>query len=691
MVEVIKKYKKKKSEDIPIIPFLEFMYSNYKKIYLSAIKESPSMKKPDYFVETTNTLIEVKEIHDRGSDERRVKWANIVSKLQKSVNKNKLINSIKGTFLIETPKLSKFPTQPYIFDYMSDKILEAVIGNKKTVKIRKFELEIKKVSNKGHYVSFVNYDGGITNPSNVIHFNIKNKIETANKQLGNPPNNVIPSNRILLLVNKYDASVYNWELFKAISYSYKNLLNYENIDEIWYQVEIKDGEYVHKLLYRRSFFQQFENSKFKPFQSEEPTLFANWFHSLFELGEEEKPKLLVALKYFLKNEKPYEIFPDVQTRLEIVRFGLWLADKELFDDLVWLIKNFITDNDPPDPKNYHGNEDFNYHKQILNNEDTHIITTVLGHLAWDIQKLAVKEKYLIQSFKFTKKLLDHPNLYVKLEALVPLVEITMRRQWLEEYDKRNDTHFYKEFRKIVFDLLEKYSKYKAIANYLVHIFYYFKDLDTNESLKVLDKLGYSQESATLFVYFGIFRERHYKGKVPFDPNPLKKKLCSMILDQNKEYEDLRGSIAWNFWHILKENPEEFSIIEPYLDLFFTLPYNIKYYSRLEKITEEWIGQKPEICIPWFVSMLTKIHEYVDIHEGNERNICISPEKDLKFIATYNPSILMKLVEELVELWESDVFIGIPKEIFETYKLVKDNNLKKQLSKQFKIWYKKMKV
>ncbi|MHB8442759.1 MAG: hypothetical protein ACYDAS_00100 [Patescibacteria group bacterium] len=691
MIRVIKKDAIIKEEDEYVIPFLKIYYSKFNRdIYFLGIPEERN-KRPDYLINTTNTLIEVKEIHDRGFVERRHKWAKITCKLQKSVNENKLISSVEGTFLIKTPELSRFPTQQNVFDVISDKILNAVIENKKTVEIRKFELEIKKISNHGNHVSFANYEGGFIDPANTIYLNIKNKIDKANIQLGNSLNNVIPSKRILLLVNKYDLTLYDWDLFKAIALSYKDLLSYENIDEIWYQVETEGREYNHKLLYKKAFFKQFENSKFKTVKSEELELFANWFHSLFELGEEERPKLLVALKYFLKNKKPDDIFPDIQTRIEIVRFGLWLADKELFDNLVWFIEKFINDSDPPDPKYYHGDEDFNYHSQILNNEDTHIITTVLGHLAWDIQKLVIREDYIIKSFEFTKQLLNHPNLYVKLEALVPLLEITARRQWLEEYDEKNSTHFYKEFKDIVFNLLKEYSQYKAIRNYLVHIFYYFKDLNTEESLEVLDKLKYSHEAAALFVYFGIFRERHYKGKVPFDSKPLKKKLNSMILNQDKEYEDLRGSIAWNFWHILKETPEEFSTIEPYLDLFFTLPYNIRYYSHLEQIIGDWIDQRPEVCISWFTSMLAKIHEYVDTHEGIERNIWISPEKNLKFIAIYKPLILSKLVEELVELWKLNVFIGSPKEIFGIYKLVNDPKLKKQLLRQFQVWYKEMKV
>mgnify|MGYP001568148301 CR=1 FL=1 len=466
--------------------------------------------------------------------------------------------------------------------------------------------------------------------------------------------------------------------------------NYKNIDEIRYQFETKDKGFIHKLLYRKSFFEQFEKSKFTNYQPDDLELFANWFSALSDAGEKEKGKLLIALRFFLKTKKPYEIFPDDQTRIEIVRFGLWLAEKEPLDDVVWLINQFITDNDPPVPKDYFGDEKFNYHQQIINNESVNVITTVLGHLAWVIQKLAMKKDYIIKSLQYTKKLLVHPNLYIKLQALIPLIEIAARRQWLEEYDKQNNTQIYGEFRKIVFDLLNKYSQYKAFANSLTHIFYYFKDLTTEEALEVLDKLKDSREAASLFVYFGVYRERHYKDKISFNQKPLKEKLTSIILDKEEKYEDLRGSIAWHFWRILQETPDEFATLKPYLNLFFNLPYNRRYYSSLERIIEEWIEREPEVCINWFVDSIIKLREYVNNNESLARNTWIEPEKALQFIAANKPTLLVNQIKNLTELWKLGAFVGSPRAIFDTYKLVTDPTLKEEAKNQFRSWYDEMK-
>lgn len=681
-----------KKEDASIIPFLEYYCKSTKKdIHFSGISEEVN-KRPDYYLETTNELIEVKEIHDRESNQKHAQWGKIIARLQKAVDTNQLLSQVSGTFLVNTPDVFKTPTEQEAFDSASTQVIQAVVDNKKTVNVFGFEFEIKKVSKQESIIVFGTLGaGGFIDPSNTVYENIKDKIATANKQLGNPPNRIKPLNRILLLVNKYYFPLWNWDLFKAISRVYEELLSYGNIDQIWYQFETKDKGFVHHLLYRKSFFEQLEGSKLTNYNSDDLELFANWFSALGELGDKKKNKLLIALKVFLKKNKPYEVFPNSQTREEMVRFGLWLAENELFDDAIWLVEQFITDTNPPEPENYKGDEKFNYHRQVINNEDSNIITTVLGHLAWVIQKLAVRKNHIVRALEFTQILLNHPNLYVKLQAIIPLIEIAARRQWLEEYDKENNTEYYKKFRKVSFNLLDKYSQYSAVANSLTHVFYYFKDISSEEAIKVLDKLKDAREAAALFVYFGIFRERHFKNKVPFDPKPLRESFISIIRDKQETYEDLRGSIAWNFWRILAETPDEFDTLKPYIDLFFSLPYNRRYYSSLERIIEEWIERKPEICISWFTTSIDKLLDYVDHNETAARNTWIEPEKTLQFIASNNPSMLIKAVEKLVELWKLGAFVGSPREIFETYKLVQDTNTKNQIRHQFKIWYDEMKT
>ncbi len=104
---------------------------------------------------------------------------------------------------------------------------------------------------------------------------------------------------------------------------------------------------------------------------------------------------------------------------------------------------------------------------------------------------------------------------MRLNAIIPLIEIAMRRQWLDGWGKRPRSAEYKEFHKLVYSLVSLVAQnpnYKAIAKKLCKVFAYYKDLSTNEAEQVLNALKITDKSAGLFVYFCIFRQRHYKDQ-----------------------------------------------------------------------------------------------------------------------------------------------------------------------------------
>ena len=255
---------------------------------------------------------------------------------------------------------------------------------------------------------------------------------------------------------------------------------------------------------------------------------------------------------------------------------------------------------------------------------------------------------------------------------------------------------YQEFRTVVFDLLRNYSKYPAIAKWLTHVFYYFKDLDTNEALAVVDNLKDSDESAPLFIYFAIFRKKHYKNpdgtdKKEFKPEPLKRRLEKIITSKRKKYVNLQGSIAWNFWKLLNENPDEFGNLKDWVDLFVRQPYHKRIHGSLFRIVEDQIEKWPDVCIVWFETLLRNVNKETNTKE-KARDFWLTTKtgKVLREIAKHKPEKLEILVKKLVRLWKLGSFVGSPKEILETYKVVRDLETKKRIKKQFKLWYGEMK-
>jgi hypothetical protein len=702
-MKTIKLHQNSRNEDKYIYPFLKFLYKNSKRnIKYDAILVNPPQKTPDYHVSPTNDLVEIKEIHDKADLERHVKWSRIADRLRKTIEQSKNINKVKGAYIIDTPSSFNTSREKSAFQKAASTIITAIINNKQKVTVLKQKFTITKISDDGPAISFSNNSGGSYNPAQTIHENICIPLENTNKQLAYnlKTKNKKDGKKILLLVNKYYLLRQDWDLFNALSFSIKQLRKYKNIDEVWFQEKTKDNNYDHKLLYTKKFIQEYYQGNLK-LNEINTYLFSNWFKPLSKIDNHHKDLLFTNLKKLLKTKKPHQVFCNSLQRSEMVRLGSWLAEEKRFEDIVWLIERFIGDPSPKEPKKYNRELETNYHKQILNGEDPHVITSVLGHLTWTIQNLANRKdkknkKYVVKALNFTQKLVNHNNYYIKLQTIIPLIEIAKRRQWLIGWRDRPRKGEYKKFHQTVFQLVklvENEPKCIAIAKWLTNVFTYYKDLSTKEAIRILDALKITEESASLFMYYGIYRKNHYTDqKTNFNSKKLENKLRKLIQSKTKKDESLKAGIIWHFWKILNENSEEFSNIKNWI--FLTLKQSSKnkmVYSNLLRIIEDWIEKEPNTCIIWFNRLIT-----IAARENNTnkkaRNFWLTTNtgKLLQITARHNPKKIIGIVKKIVRLWKLGSFVGSPKEIFESFEVISNIKLKNSVKKQFKVWYKEMK-
>jgi len=669
--------KQEKKEERYIKPFVEFYLSSYypkiREVDIDCPDKNSQQKSPDYFLTQPKIAVEIKEVHEKEEMDRAAATGYSIKRLQETLDKllqqEPFLNAI---YLLDYPwnlRIKKGKEEA-----IAEKIINAVKNGQQEFNIDgvgNFKI-ISKLEDKEVKIILAAATGPVRciNPASTIHQNIGTKIGTADEQLG-----AIKANKkILLLVNKYIFGDSITDFIEALTYSYNNLLDYENIDGIWLQIESATGQFSHNLIYKKDFLNSFDKGSFKSVTQDEIKLLEEWFYPLSKLGDKYKEKLFIALKQFLKDKKPHEVFDNRNkfAREEMVQLGIWLAEKGRFDDVIWIIDKFIDDPDPEEPEKYSGDPKLNYHQQIINGEDPNIITTVLGHLAWVVQKLAVRKEHISKALKYTKKLLSHKNLYVKLQAIIPLIEISARRQWLEGWGKRPREGQYKEFHKTVFDLInlvKENPNYKAIAKWLCHVFVYYKDLSTKEAEQVLDALKITDEAAGLFVYFGIFRQRHYKDQnIKYNGQKLEKKLKDLLKNSKEDYQQLRASITWHLWKVLEENKNEFETIKPYIDLILEQPYQRDIYDDIEKIISGWIKDRPDICIQWYKQMLSKVSDFAEYTENLQLQgglWLMYTEEIVKTIATCNPNELLGIMEKLVYLCEKGVYIGSVKRLFES--------------------------
>jgi hypothetical protein len=693
--------KQSKKEDKYIKPFAEFYLSCYfpkiKEVDINCPDENNQQKAPDYFLAEPKIAVEIKGVHERKEIEKDTATSHNLKRLQSTLDEfMQKENYLNYVYYLNYPWM--FKVRKGKEKSVAEEIIREIKEGKQKIFIKDvgaFEIVSKSESKEGKIILAASIaQVRSINPAGTIHQNIAPKITTANQQLGT----LDAKKRILLLVNKYFFGDRINDFIEALTYSYKDLLNYKNIEEIWLQIEKANSKFHHELLYTRDFLFSFDKKQIKPSDENQKQLFKKWFYPLSKLGDEYKEKLFSALKQFLKNEEPHKAFTNNFVREEMVRLGIWLAEKERFDDVIWLIDKFIDDPDPKEPDKYFGDPEFNYHQQIANGLDPHIVTTVLGCLAWVVQKLALREEYIAKALDYTKRLLGHKNLYVKLQAIIPLIEIAARRQWLDGWSKRPRVGKYKEFHKLVFylvDLVAKNPNYKAIAKWLCNVFAYYKDLSTEEAEQVLDALKITEESAGLFVYFGVFRQRHYKNQdIKYNGEKLEERLKEMIKNNEKEdYRRLRASISWYLWKILDENRNEFETLQPFIDLILEQPYQKDIYDDIERIISDWIKDRPDICIKWYKQMLSKVSDFV-IQSKNtlpQGSLWLKHTSEIiDSIAKYDPDELLELMKQLVSFWKEGAFIGNPKRLFESYKLVSVESRKEEIKKEFQKWYNSMK-
>jgi len=654
-----------------------------------------NQKTADFYLPHKKILGEIKEIHDVEQNKSLAQWGKIISKLRESVQKNVDYKKVTGLFSINTPPVFKFPTEKFHHEKAAEELIRAVLEGRGNLVLHGIEFKIEKISEKesGIYFGAVG-GGGFVNPAGTIYQNIFNKINIANEQLSSDYGKEV-SKKILLLVSRYHFANRIDDVIRGISYGYEKLITLANIDEIWLQIPLENTT-KNILIYAKDFFSQYENDNIS-ISTRNAELYQLWYYALVEKDDLHKEKLFTWLKSFLEEYPPYLIFDDKFKRQEMVRLGEWLAQKERYDEAIWLIGKFIDDPDPPEPNLYSGAPEFNYHERILKGEDPSIITTVLGHLAWVIQKLCLTEKYINKGLEFTTRLLMHKNLYVKLQATVPLIEIASRRQWLEGYGKRPYQGQYKVFHDLVFnllDLVKRNENIKAIADRLVHVFYSYKDLSTEESIYVLDILKNSEDAAGLFIYFGLYRGNHYKDyPIEFDDEKLNIKLKSVIEDKEEWAKHLQAGFAWIFRDILKDNPQDFTKIKPYLDLLLKLPYDRNLYHNIQYFLQEWIQRETKLCIDWFSIMLENVIKFAMLENEKNKRLDLwidSSEEVLQAVAEKDPEQLSKLMSKLVKLWKLGAFIGDIKILFETCYLIDDLEKKKKVEKIFKRWYFSMK-
>lgn len=675
-----------KKESRIIDDYKDFLSSKFDNVEVEQIPagRDNGVKTPDLKIRADGELflVEIKSLHDRQEVEHSERWASAVARLHKQIDRNPKKSQLTGSYIIDTPSDFSLPTNndpsERLADFLLDTLLSIQDDSVKNVEFEGFHFSCQLFSNEGDpYVSFADSSrGGSFNAAGTVHENISSSILKAAKQLQYLPPEGQPAKKIILISNEYIFGNRK-SVIEGLAYSFENL-RIIDVDEVWLQTDsYSDDEVRHELILTRQFMDGFFGGELED-NPETISLFELWYFPLSQLPDELGYKNLMfrIMKDLFSIHKPHEIISNQSyTREEMIRLGEWLTDQERYDDAVWFVEQFIDDPSPSADS-----DDI---------KDPNSIRTVLGRLAWVIQQLTVKEEYIAQAFEFSKVLANHPNPYVKLQSLIPLIEIAKRRKWLEKIDSENGSDLREQLQQLAFNILREFKSQKALADWLAHLFSVLRDLNTQEAREVLESLKDSRDAAALYVYFGIFRKYHFKDengeyKVPFDSTVLEG-LLNEAIHNFEDNPELTNGIAWQITKIVRDTPDQFDKVEPWIDQLLSLPYQSYIEKDLERILPKVFEIKPEVAVRWSEQLISAIHDHIVAKGNNDKGqYWFNLDQVVALLARHNPQNFLEIFKKVIDIWKNWAFIGSNEKFLTVYTLIEEPQIReaiKQLAKQ----------
>lgn len=358
-------------------------------------------------------------------------------------------------------------------------------------------------------------------------------------------------------------------------------------------------------------------------------------------------------------------------RENIASMGEELVAKKYYDYAKHIIELCIDDPDPDTNKK----SQYNYHEKIKCGEKESGITSVRGRIAWVLQKFALtnEPEFMEYAFEKTKTLLDldgalakklgyrEPDLYVRKQALIPLIELAhpWRRKKMNEFKNGLGD----EVKKIAFllmnDLNQQFSSGeaspKALVEYLLHVFSYIRDLNADDAKNVLTFFEKQEETDAhfLFTYFAEFVEDE-----SFDKSYFRDKLIALCSTDNP----FKETFAWEFWRAADEDNEKktdtFCKVESYWKILFN-KYHARTFDNIYRtldITLTWPQKYSEHKDLFKRALGIEIDYYVGIKQSGE--LWEPGSKTFQILASHSADDYLEVLLFLLEKIQHAINSGV---------------------------------
>lgn len=509
------------------------------------------------------------------------------------------------------------------------------------------------------------------------------KLPKKNKQVS-----IDDHERILVVVN-WAIIVDEDDVIRALSCT--DFEEFSNVDRIFFEVRSNSFKQV----YSKSIAEAIKGQNSRT--ADDPQLLKEYIK--YQLAEKRRPAF-DFVRVAAAEAGNMLWLTDKHARETLARYGVELIQLGLIDDALWIIRQLKDDpnpsntgeNDPDDPEG-----EFNYHRRIEKGEDESLITTVRGHLCWLIARVVCQNKpaHYSELIQITRSYLFGANLYIRMQAMVPLMELVRRRNAIKNQDDSPfewDQEGRDQVKAMTFQALQENTQYPQILKSLLHVFDHMRDLNESEARAVLTTFLASgvhyvlHDLATFIVYFALFRKDDFKADGPFDAREFIDLLKNQI---SFGKPSMRSSLAWHLWKIIHEKYLPYEEVRKYLPLFWGNEYDQNLASMFGLIFEELVSVDPGDACELFSRMLEDLKKFSAKNPDSMREIWITETEKIVPLFAIEPMMLVEVVKNLVDAWNKGVFIGELKPIFESYHLV-DVNQRDLVKEEFRKMHAQMK-
>lgn len=430
---------------------------------------------------------------------------------------------------------------------------------------------------------------------------------------------------------------------------------------------------------------------------------------IHDLSKIEPLKTYKLIEISLQSKQVYS--QSFQANSYIKQNVVWLAEELAKRKKFMLAEKIIQLNcEDPDPVTNNRPSDFNYHYQVKNGKDVHTISTVRGTVAWVLRYLSASNilKHMKFAYRKTLLLLDlegklakklgypEPDNYVRLMALISLLELVKRRNLMNKYEPGLGDKVKTTSLDIIRCLKTQINSTKKIPKHLLinlfYVFSYIRDLNTEEAKQVVQFFLENEitEAVGLLIYFSIFRNKQFK-EIAFSSKYFKGELSKICETDNLFREETakqflirlsdKEAISYHdfikvekYWVKLFSHYNRNVFHNLYRTLAITLKWKSKYKAHLTLLKDAMLKE---------IKYLRELEQYVQYWGIDSKIFQILIKQNTKdFLEVF--LLLLKNINESFHVFSMDSWIFLYNSIKPTNEVQK--RLAKKILKRLKELY-----